>query len=65
MWFLYIVLREREKKEKKIHHLFWLILNNNLIFFMFIRFPAIPLVKTIESYLHEFCAQGILHNDFQ
>ena len=25
---------------------------NNLIFFMFIRFPAILLVKTIDSYLH-------------
>ena len=24
---------------------------------MFIRFPAILLVKTIDSYLHEFCAQ--------
>ena len=23
---------------------------------MFIRFPAILLVKTIDSYLHEFCA---------
>ena len=31
---------------------------------MFIRFPAILLVKTIESYLHEFCARGILHSDF-
>ena len=30
---------------------------NNLIFFMFIRFPAILLVKTIDSYLHEFCAR--------
>ena len=39
--------------------------NNNLIFFMFIRFPAILLVKTIDSYLHEFCARGILHSDFQ
>ena len=38
---------------------------NNLIFFMFIRFPAILLVKTIDSYLHEFCARGILHSDFQ
>ena len=37
----------------------------NLIFFMFIRFPAILLVKTIDSYLHEFCARGILHSDFQ
>ena len=27
---------------------------NNLIFFMFIHFPAILLVKTIDSYLHEF-----------
>ena len=27
---------------------------------MFIRFPAIPLVKTMDSYLHEFCARGIL-----
>ena len=35
--------------------------SNNLIFFMFIRFPAILWVKTIDSYLHEFCAQGILH----
>ena len=31
----------------------------NLIFFMFIRFPAILLVKTMDSYLHEFCARGI------
>ena len=38
---------------------------NNLIFFMFIRFPAILLVKTIDSHLHEFCARGILHSDFQ
>ena len=30
---------------------------------MFIRFPAILLVKTIDSYLHEFCARGILHSD--
>ena len=37
----------------------------NLIFFMFIRFPAILLVKTIDSYIHEFYAQGILHSDFQ
>ena len=28
---------------------------NNLIFFMFIRFPAILLVKTLDSYLHELC----------
>ena len=40
-------------------------LGYNLIFFMFIRFPAILLVKTTDSYLHEFCAQGILHSDFQ
>ena len=32
---------------------------------MFIRFPAILLVKTIDSYLYEFCARGILHSDFQ
>ena len=32
---------------------------------MFIRFPAILFVKTMDSYLHEFCAQGILHSDFQ
>ena len=38
---------------------------NNLIFFIFIRFPAILLVKTIYSYLHEFCARGTLHSDFQ
>ena len=38
---------------------------NNLIFFMVIRFPAILLVKTIDSYLHEFCVRGILHSDFQ
>ena len=38
---------------------------NNLIFFIFIRFPAILLVKTIDSYLHEVCARGILHSDFQ
>ena len=38
---------------------------NNLIFFTFIRFPAILLVKTIDSYLHEFCSRGILHSDFQ
>ena len=38
---------------------------NNLIFFMFIRFPTVLLVKTIDSYLHEFCARGILHSDFQ
>ena len=38
---------------------------NNLIFFMFIHFPAILLVKTMDSYRHEFCAQGILHSDFQ
>ena len=31
-----------------------LLLFNNLIFFIFIRFPAILLVKTIDSYLHEF-----------
>ena len=29
-------------------------------FFTFIRFPALLLVKTIDSYLHEFCARGIL-----
>ena len=29
--------------------------NYNLIFFMFIRFLAILLVKTIDSYLHELC----------
>ena len=28
-----------------------------LIFFMFIRFPAILMVKTTDSYLHEFCAR--------
>ena len=28
---------------------------NNLILFMFIRFPAILLFKTIDSYLHELC----------
>ena len=27
----------------------------NLIFFMFIRFPVILLVKTIDSYRHELC----------
>ena len=32
---------------------------------MIIRFPAVLLVKTIDSYLHEFWARGILHNDFQ
>ena len=32
---------------------------NNLIFFMFIRFPTILLVRTTDSYLHEFCAWGI------
>ena len=32
---------------------------------MFIRFPAILLVKTIDSYLYEFCERGILHSDFQ
>ena len=32
---------------------------------MFIRFPAILLVKTIDSYLHDFSAWGILHSDFQ
>ena len=37
----------------------------NLIFFVFIRFSAVLLVKTMDSYLHEFCAQGILHSDFQ
>ena len=37
----------------------------NLSFFMFIRFPAILLVKIMDSYLHEFCARGILHSDFQ
>ena len=37
----------------------------NLIVFMFIRFPAILLIKTIDSCLHEFCARGILHSDFQ
>ena len=31
---------------------------------MFIRFPAILLVKTIDSYLHEFCARGILQAIF-
>ena len=41
------------------------IILNNLIFFMFSRFPAILLVKAIDSYLHEFCARGILHSDFQ
>ena len=30
---------------------------NNLIFFMLIHFPAILLVKTTDSYLHEFCAR--------
>ena len=30
---------------------------------MCIRFPAILLVKTIDSYLHEFCARGILHSE--
>ena len=39
--------------------------HNNLIFFMFIRFPSILLVKTIDSHLHELCARGILHSDFQ
>ena len=29
-------------------------LSYNLIFFMFIRFPAVLLVKTIDSYFHEF-----------
>ena len=38
---------------------------NTLIFFMLIRFAAILLVKTIDSYLHEFCAWGILHSDFR
>ena len=47
--------------EKKINNQFL----NNLIFFMFICFPAILLVETIDSYLHEFCARGILHSDFQ
>ena len=28
---------------------------NNLIFFIFIRFPAILLVKTVNSYFHELC----------
>ena len=50
-------------------HISWryesIVLTNTLIFFMFIRFPAILLVKTIGSYLHEFCARGILHSDFQ
>ena len=32
---------------------------------MFIRFPAILLVKTTDSYLHEFRARGILHSEFQ
>ena len=32
---------------------------------MFIHFPAILLVKTMNSYLHEFCARGILRSDFQ
>ena len=32
---------------------------------MFIPLPAIPLVKTIDSYLHEFYERGILHSDFQ
>ena len=31
---------------------------------MFIRFPAILLVKTMDSYHHEFCARGILHSDY-
>ena len=31
----------------------------NLIFFVFICFPVVLLVKTMDSYLHEFCAQGI------
>ena len=31
---------------------------------MFIRFPVILLVKTMDSYLHEFSARGILHIDF-
>ena len=43
-------------------YLFYHPLNqNNLIFFMFIRFPAILLVKTIDSYLHEYCARGIFY----
>ena len=30
---------------------------------MFIRLPAILLVKRIDSYLHEFCARGILNHN--
>ena len=30
---------------------------NKLIFFMFIRFPAILMVKIIDSYLHELCIE--------
>ena len=37
---------------------------NNLIFFMFIRFPAILLVKAIDSYLQELCT-GYFNSDFQ
>ena len=32
---------------------------------MVIRFPAILLVKTMDSYLHEFCARDILQSYFQ
>ena len=31
---------------------------------MLICFPAILLVKTIDPYLHEFYAGGMLHSDF-
>ena len=49
------------KETKRINNQFL----NNLIFFISIRFPAILLIKTIESYLHEFCERGILHSDFR
>ena len=53
------------QKQIKIRKLETELIENNLIFCLFIRFPAILLVKTIDSYLHEFCAWGILGSDFQ
>ena len=53
------------KNSDQLQRCLILLNRNNLIFFMFIRFPAILLVKTMDSYLHEFCARGILHSDFQ
>ena len=52
-----------KKKKKKKKQLITKISDRSSFqwfFFTFIHFPALLLVKTIDSYLHEFCARGIL-----